>query len=365
MNLNIKAFKQLFKNTNASYKYLLFYSLIQIVKDKKNIEEISFKEIIISMFRVSWFVTFQYQLKFSPTDQIQNLMKDIFKNSDYIIKVNNPTNAIIKKIHLETKSLLDAKLNYDKAEVLMRYVLHRLIRPFYPILKKMSESGPEGLFKKKDEIYNSLENFQKFKPLYYIKENDKKIILQDEWVKYILDHYELLELWLVHEWAKYMNLYNPGIENLIGKLKYPDLKRESLSYNRNFWKKIIHKKSIKCIFTNKKLENLDFDIDHYICWNYLGHDEHWNLLPINKIINIKKSNKIPKDKFIKKFVELKKFSLECLNSSDRYLEAHQNFVGSSIKDLSFNEKYTKKILNISNTAILAGFDRWDFNGNAN
>ena len=364
MSLNLKAFKQLFRNTNASYKYLLFYSLIQIIKNKTKVEEVSFKEIIISMYKVSWFVTFQYQLKFSPTDQIQNLMKEIFNNTNQSIKINNPTNAVIKTIDFETKSLLENQLNYEKSEVLLRYVLHRLIRPFYPILKKMPEAGPKGLFKNKDDIYNSLENFQKFKPLYYIKEKEKKIILQNEWVKYILDHYELLELWLVHEWAKYMKLYNPGIENLIGKLKYPDLKRESLTYNRNFWKKIIHNKNIKCIFTNKKLENSDFDIDHYICWNYLGHDEHWNLLPISKTINIKKSNKIPNNKFIKKFVELKKFSLEYLKSPDRYLEAHQNFVGSNIKDLNFNEKYTKKILNISDTAILAGFDRWDFNDNA-
>lgn len=360
MNLNIKSLTNIFDKTNTSYKYLLFYSLIKIIKEKKN-SEISFQEILSMVCKLAWFPVFQFKLKFRKQDQIKNLLEEIFFDCSDDIKKNNPTNKILKKIDEEIEKSLNNEKNYKKLnDIFFKYVLQRLIRPFYLPLKGVGESGPGGLPEVGYKIFESLQNFEKFKPIYFVKNENKKIIIHKEWMEYINNHYVFLELWTVNEWSKYMNLENPSYSNLNLKLKFPDLKRETLINSRNFWKKIIYKEDIKCIFSNRKLHLNNFHIDHYICWNYLGHDEIWNLIPITEEINMQKSDKIPKHEFIKKFISLKKYSLENVDLNDNYVEAHQNFVGSSISDLKFEEIYFKKIENLSNTAKLNGFEEWSF-----
>ena len=360
MNLNIKSLTSVFEKTNTSYKYLLFYSLIKIIKEKKT-SEITFQEILSMVCKLAWFPVFQFKLKFRKQDQIKILLDEIFYDCKDSIKKNNPTSKILKEIDEEINKSLNNQKNYKKLDdIFFKYVLHRLIRPFYLPLKGVGESGPGGLPEVENKIFNSVENFEKYKPLYFIKKENKKIIIHKEWMEYINNHYIFLELWIVNEWSKYMSLENPSYSNLTMKLKYPDLKRESLTSTRNFWNKIIYKEDVKCIFSNRKLHINKFHIDHYICWNYLGHDEVWNLIPVIEEINMQKSDKIPKDEFIKKFVSLKKYSLEKVNAKDRYVETHQNFVGTNVHSLNFEEKYYKKMSDLSNLAKGQQFDEWSF-----
>ena len=67
---------------------------------------------------------------------------------------------------------------------------------------------------------------------------------------------------------------------------------------------------MKCIFSGEKLTEKNFDIDHFICWNFLGHDQEWNLIPVLSKINRLKNNKVPKIDLIKSFVDFKIKSFE-------------------------------------------------------
>ena len=71
MELNIKALEDLFKkNTNTSYKYIFFYSLIKIIKKPQSIaeyflkEEITYKDIVKEMLLTAWLPSFQFNLNF-------------------------------------------------------------------------------------------------------------------------------------------------------------------------------------------------------------------------------------------------------------------------------------------------------------
>ena len=102
-----------------------------------------------------------------------------------------------------------------------------------------------------------------------------------------------------------MQRQNVNSPNLYEKLKFPLFKRSSLDKQRNFWKKIISKHKIKCIFTKQILTGNNFEIDHFICWNFLNHDQEWNLIPVLDEINGIKNNKIPQEKIVKDFIDLK------------------------------------------------------------
>ena len=121
MELNIKALEDLFKkNTNTSYKYIFFYSLIKIIKKPQSIaeyflkEEIAYKEIVKEMLLTAWLPSFQFNLNFREQDQIKVFLKNLTSFSDEAIKINKPTNKIIKKIHSEIDNLLNNHKNLDE-----------------------------------------------------------------------------------------------------------------------------------------------------------------------------------------------------------------------------------------------------------
>ena len=82
MELNIKALKELFKNTNTSYKYLFFYALIKIIKNDNSKKHISFNKIIREMLIIAWLPSFQFNLNFRKQDQIKYLLKSLNKTDN-------------------------------------------------------------------------------------------------------------------------------------------------------------------------------------------------------------------------------------------------------------------------------------------
>ena len=63
---------------------------------------------------------------------------------------------------------------------------------------------------------------------------------------------------------------------------------------RDLWNAHIEvsNKEIVDIYTGNKLEST-FDVDHFIPWSYVAHDEMWNLIPSNASVNRSKSNNLP------------------------------------------------------------------------
>ena len=150
-----------------------------------------------------------------------------------------------------------------------------------------------------------------------------------------------------------MRYQNRNSPSLYDKLKFPEFQRNSLDKQRKFWKKIINKHKIKCIFTDEILTIDNFDIDHFICWNFLAHDQEWNLIPVlSKINRHKKINKIPDVRFIEPFVDFKINSLNYARSIlspkkyNEYLSEHSNFINFSRTQCftpDFKSKYTEEI----------------------
>ena len=98
-DLNIKAIKNLFSSRNTTYKFLLFYSLIKLIKELdysvKKIE-IFYKQIIKEILVIAWLPSFQFNLNFNEQDKIK----------DYLIEYMENSPDTIKKINLQTKLLI-------------------------------------------------------------------------------------------------------------------------------------------------------------------------------------------------------------------------------------------------------------------
>ena len=367
-DLNIKALKNLFSSRNTTYKFLLFYSLIKLIKELedpvKNIE-IFYKQIIKEILVIAWLPSFQFNLNFNEQDKIKDYLIEYMKNSPEIIKNNKPTNKIINKISSEIDLVLKDKKILERLEndLINKDVVTRLIRPFYKRAIGIPEAGQNGWYQNCEKIL--IEDYQKEQPLYFINLKNKKIIPNNRWIKYIKENYFLLELFVLDEWYKYMQTYNINSPSLYEKLKLPNLKRNSLDKERKLWIEIIKKKTVKCIFSEEKLTEKNFDIDHFICWNFLGHDQEWNLIPVTSKINRSKNNKVPKIDLIKTFVDFKiksfEYAKEVLSDKkfEEYLSKHTNFINFSNNQCftsSFKDKYNNEIKLLANKASIQGFE---------
>ena len=188
MDLNIKALLDLFKSTNTSYKFLYFYALIKIIKKNKLKKKISFDEILSEMLLIAWLPSFQFNLNFRKQDKTKNLLSDLFKQFPSFIKENKPTNKIISQIHSAINRILDEQENSEILEQkFLRYVMVRLIRPFYKRLKNIPESGKLNMFRTAKKIL--IKDYKKEQPPYLIDFDNREIILNRKWSRYIENHF--------------------------------------------------------------------------------------------------------------------------------------------------------------------------------
>lgn len=63
---------------------------------------------------------------------------------------------------------------------------------------------------------------------------------------------------------------------------------------RKYWKLIIQiDPTLRDIYGDFELSDENISVDHFVPWQYVAHDELWNLHPTTKSINSSKSNLLP------------------------------------------------------------------------
>ena len=86
---------------------------------------------------------------------------------------------------------------------------------------------------------------------------------------------------------------NPNVPNISGKLLRPE-EREPLTRQKKFWNKVIEIGGpIRCIYKNTPLGRNEYDLDLFIPWSFVSHNQNWNLIPADGSFNSSKSNRIP------------------------------------------------------------------------
>lgn len=283
--LDIAALSGLFRNTTNSYKYLFFLSLLTLLKDRdfKVDDGISLRDIEIEMLVTAWYPHVFFKLSFGFQDKIPSVLGRIpnFDNDKNLLSKTGRNN--LRKHLAFYGEMLDFKL--------MRYVPYRILRPFF-----VEETSL--LRKKVDQkiVELAAEHFQKRRPIFRFDDARRCIFLHPAWIAYLERHLTILEGWALWHWADYMQRRNPGIPAVTRKL-FPPERREPLTTQRKFWKTVINKANIQCIYTGKEL-NRDYALDHFLPWKFVAHNQLWNLIPVDPLANSSKSDRLPSEKYI-------------------------------------------------------------------
>ena len=295
--LDIATLSGLFRHTTNSYKYLFFVSLLSWMKDRKfEVDDgIPLRELEIEMLVTAWYPHVFFKLSFGTQDRIASALRSVPHIDDDRILLSRTGRDELRKRLANSAAVLDYQLT--------RYVPHRILRPFFA-----SETRGMPDQRVNREVANLAAGLFRVRcPLFRFDHSENRIFLHPDWIAYLKEHQTILEGWVLWHWADYMQRRNPAIPAVTRKLLVPD-RRAHLYAQRSLWDAAIDETSIRCIYTGKKLSH-DYELDHFLPWRFVAHDQLWNLIPTDSVANSSKSDQIPSECYIDQLAETQRAAL--------------------------------------------------------
>ena len=341
--LPISRLAGIFSNTTATYKYYWFVALLDIVvKERKT--RISFWEIIAGMVAESWYPIHYFKLSFGKSDSLFDKSLEIQK--EFQLSIEDDKDRI-------KKQLLD-NLNNTK-KYLRVFTINVPYRFLSPWIKYTTDN---------DVVLRS----QKFENNCFYAIYGDEIIINDNWVEYLVEHYSILRDFAFWNLTEFLQKRNPNVPDVPSKLIKP-IQRDSLTKQHKFWDTYIETVgSINCIYTGKQLFAKQYDLDHFVPWSFVSHNLLWNLIPADPCINSSKSNNLPPlDIYLKPYAELHHNALKTIyskNPNNKILEDYltvYDSVGELVRmsDDDFCNVFQKTFSPLAQIAENMGFKYWE------
>lgn len=348
-SISVKNLTQIFNNTSASYKYYWFISILQLYVKYPENKKIKIKDILIQMICNAWYPVNYFKLSFGYSDKLH----------DNIVEIQRKLNIPIDISHDKLFKILKNSKNRDINKLITHFNLqvpYRFLSPWIPF-RNNSET-----IKLSQDLKNNC--------LYKINKNECfEIQINPNWKEYLFKNYKILLDFSYWNLITFVQSNNLNIPNIADKLVKP-IQRKGLGKQRKYWELVFDElSSISCIYTGETLYKDNFDMEHFIPWSFVSHNQLWNLLPADSNINSSKSNKLPKlSTFLKPFVEIQREAIRIIDenhpNSNKILEDYLFLETSISKILKLSEKeLSKRFQNtlepLIQIASNSGFQYWD------
>ena len=301
--MGIEKLISVFNSTTASYKFYWLISIVELIEQGKF--EIPKSTLYARMISNSWYTINYFKVSFGSSDKLQCIVKEL--------------------ISLEPRLKMDT-CKEDVNSILV-YSENKKTKQ---LLKKLGENVPHWFLSSwfpkntKSEIYEKSKQFEN-DCLYAL--NRDIILINPIWINFLISNAKLIKDFCYWNLSLYLQVRNPNVPDIPNKL-IKEAGRNSLSKQTNqYWKIVFQERGyIDCIYTGKRLslEKNNFSLDHFVPYSFVSHDLIWNLYPIDKSENSKKSNLLPSvSTHFAPFYELQNSGFEIVkfkDASNRFLE---------------------------------------------
>ncbi len=280
--LNIGYLSRLFDDTSNCYKFFWFQVILHKLKEDKT--AFSYDELINEMIADAWYMVTEYHLRLGPVgvkDNLEEAVKYIGQTMHF--PASEKREVIIS--YLENSD--DKKLCAYKKE-LIKNVPYRIQSPFLDEVKIDQKEWyrPEVVSQKINQQRRLLYYYESFRQL------STSIQMNEDWIPYLLRNKEILQGWMQLNLIHYLQRRNPSVPGIADKLSVPHAR--DIERVRKYWKLIVDlKPEIIDIYGHVRLADKTISVDHFVPWQYVAHDELWNLHPTTKSINSSKNNGLP------------------------------------------------------------------------
>ena len=365
--LNIGYLSRLFDNTTNCYKFFWFQAILRKVDDAHC--RFTFDELINEMIADAWYMVTECHLRLGPlgiTDNLEEVVKYIYE------KYGFPSSEKREKILEFLQTTDDRKIAKYKSDLTLN-VPYRLQVPFYDeinIEKNMWNGSKQILTREINRQKRLMYYFSLISGLGTVIEVDSL------WAEYLCRHKEILKAWTQLKLIQYLQNKNPSVPGIADKLEAPESR--NIERVRKYWKLIIEiEPSLKDIYGEVTLGEENISVDHFVPWQYVAHDELWNLHPTTKSINSSKSNSLPswtlyfrplgeleyeayelKSRNETVAQEFQKIALYHLNNQ----EIRNRLYADGLDRQTFIERLEHVVKPVYESAQMAGFKEWVYDG---
>jgi hypothetical protein len=271
-----------FRSVDTTYKFYWFLSVLEKAKTSGPGQDLTIfvSDLGREMIVQAWHTRQFFKLWFGHQDRLQTVIDDLADAS------NLPGNASSEDIRR-----LACTIPENNLAKLLAYVSFRFLTPWF----RNALTGIEKDAEKNLAIRLLAERSQKTPrpaPCRFDKILGKvdAIHVSKRWGLFFQSNYIPLRAFTQLSLAKYFEVRNPGIPAIINKLGLAQ--ERDLRLARRFWDFLRTTTSLSSIYSDTPIEQR-YDIDHFLPWSFVTHDLIWNLTPIPKAENVRKSDAVP------------------------------------------------------------------------
>ncbi len=362
--LNIGYLSRLFDDTSNCYKFFWFQAILNKITEDKT--RFTYDELINEMIADAWYMVTEYHLRLGPAGVKDNL-EEVVKYIGHTRTFPSSEKRELIIAFLENND--DRQLTAYKKE-LIKNVPYRLQSPFLDEIKIENKEWhrPQEVSQKINQQHRLLYYYDAFQQLF------TTIRINEDWVPYLVKNKEILLGWMQINLIHYLQRRNPSVPGIGDKLSAPQTR--DIERVRKYWSLIVEiKPDITDIYGHVELADETISVDHFVPWQYVAHDELWNLHPTTRSINSCKSNGLPDwNAYFKPLYELEyisyKLSKERPKVADAFTkiakyhlnndEIKRTLYCDGLTENEFGERLNNVMYPVYNAALNSGFKQWTY-----
>lgn len=357
-DLNIGYLSRMFDRNRVSncYKYFWMLAILNNISMEKT--SFTYNELLNEMIVRAWYMVTEFNLRLGPcnvTDNLEEVVKYIS------LEYQMPSTLKEEKLLEFLRTTEDAKIDRYKEKLIIN-VPYCLQSPFYPSIKDPGKSKIAEINRQNHLIYY----FMDFEKL------NTRVEINEEWVEYLVRNKEILKDWVNYNLIGYLQDRNPNVPGIADKLAKPQ--KRNLTKVADYWKLMIElDPTITDIYGNINMSKEKISIDHFVPWQFVAHDELWNLSPTTQSINSKKGNRLPNweeyfhslaeleykayDICIGKDIARKEFE-KCAKYHINSMDVRKSLYVEGLEKAQFVDRLENILKPVYESARLCGFQEW-------
>lgn len=345
--VDVQTLSRVFSNTTGTYKFYWFLSLLDLVC-LHNLSQVTEREMVAQMVAKAWYPRVYFRLSFGFQEKLATVIDKIH--------ALDTDNCISKSPEIIANFLLSSELfTTEIYRPLTRYVPTRFLDPW---LKTSDDT-------KIQELSRSFDN----QCLYAIFRDRTgwNYEINPNWKDYLTKHYRILTDFTYWHLLRFLQQRNPNVPNIADKLVATD-QRPSTAKQRKFWSFVMQKQhGVESIYTGSVLHEMKLcELDHFIPWSFVAHNQLWNLVPVEKNINSSKSNRLPEETLLPKMARIQRQAVHTFVNFGGKIKALEDFCDLgidaltllSLNDEEFLNLYRKTFTPMRQLALNMGFEVW-------
>lgn len=340
-----------FRDTTSSYKFFWLLAIVDLLSELNR--SLPAARLVKAMVIRTWATVALFRLSLGKVDRLQDCVRALQASASLPAR----TSAAKLSQFLNAWPALA-----DWVDELARFVPGRFLATWFPQAARATpydRRGSREIAAVSDRAFGLANSG----PYRLIETPDGVLVeLAPGWRDWLDTNRALVLGFAEQQLTRYLQARNPNVPAIVNKLQLPH--RRSLGPARAWWAEIIAQadESVIADIFNGEMLDQRFDVDHFLPWSFVAHDEFWNLAPIMPIENRKKSDHLPAlDLYLPRLAALHTSVLRRSSLPRGLAEVYSEFFGVApshlmgLSSASIEDRYHQVIRPLAQIAANQGF----------